>query len=161
MEGAVPGAVKGGPDLGQEVAVADGTVVWFYLPESNQYASIAASELTAAGGDLGDASPAAMDTFMMWRYRGATGLNAGADFLREEAIGFAGAKVACYVLSVAQKKGGAPYTWWVDKQRYRILREDDAGSSTVYTTIKLGEPLPDELFQFKPPPGAQKIEMRN
>jgi outer membrane lipoprotein-sorting protein len=46
----------------------------------------------------------------------------------------------------------------VDQQRFLILREDDAGSSSVFTTIKLGQPLPDELFEFKPPPGARKIE---
>jgi outer membrane lipoprotein-sorting protein len=105
MESTPPGADMGGSAPGKSVVVADGTVVWFYLPESNRYGSIAASELTAdAPGDLGDASPAAMDTFMMWRYRGAAGFNAVADFLREEAIEFAGAKVACYVVSVSQKK---------------------------------------------------------
>jgi outer membrane lipoprotein-sorting protein len=28
----------------------------------------------------------------------------------------------------------------------------------VFTTIKLHEPLPDDLFKFEPPPGARKRE---
>jgi hypothetical protein len=52
------------------------------------------------------------------------------------------------VLTVSQKKGGVPYTWWVDKEQHRILREDNPGSSTVFTSIKLGEPLPDSLFNL-------------
>jgi len=100
----------------------------------------------------------AMDHFMMWRYRGATGFTANAKFLREEVIEFAGAKVDCYVLTVSQKSGGYAYTWWVDKQRSLILREDNSETSSVFTTIKLDEPLPGDLFKFEPPPGARKIE---
>jgi len=128
-----------------------------YEPGSNECCTVPASELTAnAPGDLGDASPAAMDQFMTWRYRGATGFAEGAKFLRDEAIEFGGAKVDCYVVTVSQKKGENTYTWWVDKLHSRILREDSAKSSSVFTTIKLNEPLSDDLFKFEPPPGARK-----
>ena len=99
-----------------------------------------------------------MDHFMTWRYRDATDFTAGSKFLREEAVEYAGAKVDCYVLTAAQRRGGVTYTWWVDKQNFRILREDSPGSSVMFKSVKLDEPLPDSLFKFVPPPGARKIE---
>jgi outer membrane lipoprotein-sorting protein len=158
MEGAIPGAGGDDPASAKAVLVHDGSTLWAYMPESNQYFTVPASELTVdAQGDDGDMSPEAMDHFMMWRYRGAAGFR-DAKILREDAIVFGGSKVDCYVVSVAEKPGGYAYTWWVDKQTFRILREDNAGSSTVFTTIKLGESLPDDLFKFVPPPGARKVE---
>ena len=155
------GTSNGDPDFGETVNVHDGSTLWFYFPKSNQYASIPANVLTAdSPGDSGDLRPEAMDQFMMWRYRGAAALTGGSKFLREDAIEVAGAKVACYVVTVSPERPGSAYTWWVDKKRYRILREDHAGSSVVFTLIKLDEPLPDELFQFKPPSGAREIKMQ-
>ena len=159
MEGAVPDMEGGGSGSGKVIMVVDGSTLWMYEPGSNECCTVPASELTAnAPGDLGDASPAAMDQFMTWRYRGATGFAEGAKFLRDEAIEFGGAKVDCYVVTVSQKKGENTYTWWVDKLHSRILREDSAKSSSVFTTIKLNEPLSDDLFKFEPPPGARKAE---
>ena len=48
---------------------------------------------------------------------------------------------------------------WVDKKSSRILREDHPGVSMVFTSIKLNESLPDELFKFVPPAGAQEIKI--
>jgi outer membrane lipoprotein-sorting protein len=145
-------------DIGDEVVmVHDGSAVWFYSPKSNQYDSVPATALIDAPGDLGDASPEVMDGFMMGRYRGAADHTDAAKFLREETIEAAGAKLACYVVTVFSSGSRSAYTWWVDKARYRIVREDHDGTSAVYTTLKLNEPLPDELFTFKPPPGARKI----
>ncbi len=144
--------------LGNLVMVFDGSAVSFYLPKTKQYGSIPASALNANdAGDLGDLKPEAMDDFMVSRYRSAADLVPGASFLREEGIDFGGAKVDCYVISVSLR--GAAHTWWVDSKRYLILREYDAGSSSVFTTIKLGEPLPDELFKFEIPAGALKLDI--
>ncbi|HTA69548.1 MAG TPA: hypothetical protein VK776_14765 [Bryobacteraceae bacterium] len=93
----------------------------------------------------------------MWRYRHAEDFTKGAKFLREESIEITGAKIACFVLTVAPS-GKLEYTWWVDKQKYRVLREDDAGNRAVFTSIRLNEPIRDELFKFEPPPGAKKLE---
>ncbi len=39
------------------------------------------------------------------------------------------------------------------------MRDDgDDGSSVVFATVKINEPLPDDLFRFVPPPGAHKLE---
>lgn len=162
MEGAIPGLTAQGSDLGEEgVVVDDGSTLWFYFPKPNQYASMPVSSLTAdAPGDLGDLRPEAMDHFLTWRYRGAADLTDGAKFLREESIERAGQKIDCYVLTVLPLKRGLTYTWWIEKRTNRILREDDGGNSAVFTSIRLGEPIRDELFKFEPPPGARKLQMQ-
>ena len=160
FEGVMPGRRSDDDDSEPDamVMVHDGSTLWFYLPKTNQYGFFPATELTAdAPGDLGDASPEQMDRTMVGRYRGAATFME-AKFLREEGIEFGRAKVACYVLTVSETKGGMAYTWWVDQQRYRILREDNAQSSSVFTSIKLDEPLSDDLFKFEPPPGARKVD---
>jgi outer membrane lipoprotein-sorting protein len=150
MEGTGAGVAPDGS--GQSVTVYDGSVMWMYLPESNQYGSFPGSELFNDGGDGQDAKPEAMDQAMMSWYRGAGDAADGAKFLREEAIEIAGAKIDCYVVSAKDR------TWWVNKTTSRVVREDHGRTSVVFTTIKLGEPLPDSLFKFEPPPGAKKIE---
>ena len=110
------------------------------------------------GGDLHDLSPESFDFFTMGRYRKARDFAQESTFLRDEVIDYAGTKVDCYVVSVSEKAGGFTFTWWVDSKRYLVLRDDTGDSSAVFTTIKLGEPLPDELFKFEPPPGATRIE---
>ena len=100
-----------------------------------------------------------MDRFMMGRYRAATDFNE-VMFLREEAIAFSGSKVDCHVVTVSLQKGGFTYTWWVDKEQSRILREDNVGSSSVFTIIKPGEPPAAGRFEFKPPPSAHRVDMR-
>ena len=83
-----------------------------------------------------------------------------AKFLRNEAIDFGGAKIDCYVLSIPSTIGRSGYTWWVDARRYLVLREDSSDSSSVFTTIRLGEPLSDDLFTFKPPVEAQRVDIQ-
>jgi outer membrane lipoprotein-sorting protein len=103
-----------------------------------------------------DLRPESVDDSMMWRYRGAADFAGGAKLLRQEEIEFAGAKIDCYVISVSVNGGGVLITWWIEKKRSRIVREETAASRAVFTTIKLGESLPDDLFKFEPPPGAKK-----
>jgi outer membrane lipoprotein-sorting protein len=146
------------PAFASVVIVDDGSFVWFYLPKVNQYASISTSQLTEdAPGDLGDLRPEAMDSFMMSRYREAAD-SGGAKLLREETLEIAGARVDCLVLQVSPRVAPSIHTWWVDRRNNQIVREDDAVSSTVFTTIRLNMPVADELFKFTPPPGAKKIE---
>lgn len=158
MEGSAPGLGLGSPEFEEAIVVYDGTAVWWYLPKLNRYVTFPASELTAdAPGDLGDLRPEAMDEFVRGRYRGATAADS-ARLLRSETIAAGGAPVACYVVEVSLG-GSSPYTWWVDQKRYRILHEDHGETSTVFTSIKLGEPLGDDLFRFVPPPGAKKLDL--
>lgn len=154
MEGAFPGLA----DVGDALVVDDGSAVWFYMRKSNQYGSFAASQLTAdAPGDLGDISPEAMDYFMTSTFRKAATFAAESKFLREASINVAGVKADCFVVAVSQGADSV-VTWWVDRKTYRILREDLGDTSIVFTTIKLGGTLPNDLFKFVPPVGAHKVE---
>jgi outer membrane lipoprotein-sorting protein len=147
-------------DFGDTVIICDGSLVWFYVRKTNQYASFPLSEVTTdAPGDLGDLRPEEIDLFVMDRFRHAADFIEGAKYLREEAVDLAGKKVDCYVVAIPEKREIPASTWWVAKSSYHVVRNDDAESSTVFTTIKLNQPLPDELFTFKPPPAAGKLEM--
>ncbi len=160
IQGAMPGFIAGRPDFSDMTMVYDGSTLWFYLPKSHQYASFPASALTAQdAGDLYDMSPEVVDVFLIGLYRIAVNFTARAKFLRLEEIGVAGAKAACYVLSVSPDDRQPSQTWWVDTKRYVVLRSDEAASSTVFTTVKLGDPIPPERFVFVLPPGATKLEM--
>jgi outer membrane lipoprotein-sorting protein len=55
---------------------------------------------------------------------------------------------------------------WIDKSRMVILRGEQslntAGVTQTtradYTTAKIDEPLPEDLFTFKPPAGAMQVQ---
>jgi len=155
LEGLMPDLANDDPNLVEGAIVHDGSTLWIYFPESNQYGSIPADEL-AADNEGSAHTPEATDRVLMQKYRAAADFIDGAKLVRQEEIEFAGEKVGCYVVSVPQKWPG-PYTWWIDKRNAHVLREATSDGATDYTMIKLGDPLPDSLFQFRPPPGAKKI----
>jgi len=112
MEGAVPDMEGGGSGSGKVIMVVDGSTLWMYEPGSNECCTVPASELTPTLQAIwGTPSPAAMDQFMTWRYRGAQLRPQGAKFLRGRGNRVWGAKVDCYVVTVSQKKGENTYTW--------------------------------------------------
>ncbi len=150
MQGSIPALNVPDPSFKQATIVYDGSDVWFYFPKSNQYGSFSSSALK---GDLGDLKPEAIDRLMMGRFRRAGDFTRTAQFLREEPIG----KNACFVVMVLTGDNESPYTWWIDKTGYRVLREDHADSRSMFTSIKLDEPVADERFKFEPPAGAKKL----
>jgi outer membrane lipoprotein-sorting protein len=150
IEGVIP---LDDPQFGESVIVHDGTGVWLYLRGPNEYTFFPASSLADdVLASIGDLRPDAVDRFMLYLQRNAASI-VGARLLREEEIELAGVKAGCYVLSVTAG------TWWVENTSYRVLRsEDQRGSDVTFTTVKLNEPLPDDLFEFTPPTGAKKVE---
>jgi outer membrane lipoprotein-sorting protein len=154
LEGSFAGIASDDPNMEEAVIVHDGSALWFYYPKANIYGSIPADQV-AADPEGSAHTPKATDEVTMRKYRVAKDFIGGARFLREDEIEFDGAKVSCYVLSIPEKSPG-PYTWWVEKTSYRVLREVTDDGSTDYTTIKLGS-APDSLFRFEPPPGARKV----
>jgi hypothetical protein len=76
--------------------------------------------------------PRAIDAFMLSRYRDAGDADQ-TKFLREEVIEVAGAKVACFVVQVLQRRDRNLYTWWIDK-----------GATESYARIMLA-PVPYSL----------------
>jgi outer membrane lipoprotein-sorting protein len=161
VQGRIPGLSVENTDLSEVVMVYDGSTLWFYFAKMNQYGSITASALASDdAGDSEDMMPEAIDDFMMRRDRDAANYTDGAKFLRNEALVVGGVKLACYVVTFSTEPLGEPYTLWIDQRRYRVLREDHAGTSAVFTRIKLDEPLPPDLFKFAPPPGARRVELQ-
>jgi len=153
-EGADPNADNADGSFDQMILISDGSSVWLYRPKQKAYAVFKASAL------VDDARPEVLDDFAMGRFRDAGNLAAQAKFVRDEALEIGGIKVDCYVIMLPvsiPQEGTALFTWWIAKKDNRVLREDHDNSSVVYSTIKLNEPLPDELFKFVPPPDARKI----
>jgi len=162
VEGAFPpgtGSRDVSFDIENGLAIHDGSRVWFYLPKSNQFGSIPVSDLNPDDpGYLGNLTPPVFDHLVMWRYRGEANFGSGVTLIRQETIEYGGTKIACFVLAIRQ---GERYTWWVDKNNFRILREDTPDFSVLFRSIKLGEQLPDRLFIFQPPPGAKKLNVQH
>jgi outer membrane lipoprotein-sorting protein len=157
LEGAFPDSL----DLDDGgIIVDDGSTVWLYQPQANQYLSFPASSLAADVPFLNVLRPETMRDSM--NFLEAVTFAKGAKLLREEAIEVAGIQVSCFVVTVpySQASRGASRTdvFWIDKKAYRVMREDSGDMSVVFTTIKLGEALPDDLFEFVPPAGAKKVE---
>jgi outer membrane lipoprotein-sorting protein len=88
-------------------------------------------------------------------YRDAGKYVEGATFLREEAAAIGNAKIDCYVITVSVPTQG-PSTWWIAKENFHVVREEVKGEPHVMLTVRLNEPLADEMFRFTPPPGAKK-----
>jgi hypothetical protein len=69
------------------------------------------------------------------------------------------------VIQLRRTRNSFMNSWWIDKSRFVVLRDDQKGaldptvegSTTLWTTTKLNEPIPDDLFVFKPPPGARLV----
>jgi outer membrane lipoprotein-sorting protein len=136
--------------------IADGSNIWIYYAQANIYVRRDFTPYTS--GNMSPYSPEFTDIYMTQRYRHASDYIATARLLGDEKIGDRAAKLDCYVLVVFPNGPNLPFTWWIDKSTYRILREDDAGNIVTFTTVKLDEPLSDNLFKFDPPQGARKVE---
>jgi outer membrane lipoprotein-sorting protein len=134
--------------MGESIIVFDGSSLWTYFRQENFYESVPATAMTSdPAGGLAGLKPDAVDRETMSAYRDAA--DSPADFIREEG--------GSYVVRIAPEDHSPVQTWWIDKATYHVVRIDDAESSIIFTTIKLNEPLPDDLFKFTPPPAAKKI----
>jgi len=154
------GALLGGEDeMGRMVITGDGARVWTYASGFKEY-TVDEVERPAA-----TESPFVQQfaTLLFIRYIGFTELADQARLTREETIEAGGARTDCFVVAIAGK-GQEDYTWWIDKKRFVVLREDTKprdpdlpATSVVFTVAKFDESLPPELFKFTPPPGSKKV----
>jgi outer membrane lipoprotein-sorting protein len=153
LEGAFPGMGLGG---GESLAVHDGTNLWIYLAGENRYRSISANELAAdAPGDLGDARPEFLDMNFRSGFAAMADQAKNGKLLREDILAMGGTSVPCWV--IVSKLDGQDATMWVEKDRSVILRIEAPGTNLTFTTVKVNEPLTEDLFKFDPPPGAKKV----
>ena len=139
---------------GKAIVIADGVNVWAYEPQPNQYTRKAQIQEPAGTLSYFDA--------LILAYRFGSAGGSDAKLLREESIEIGNTKANCYVI---QFPGRPPsvFTWWVDKRRFLVLRDDQAGgpdpsfvgSSTLWIRTQTSG-VPDDLFLFTPPPGAKE-----
>jgi outer membrane lipoprotein-sorting protein len=158
----------GGLDDGGTDVYSDGKKAWVYSPSKNTYMAVKPG---AAANDALDEQKLKDEDVVAYALQMASlamqqllpSERASAKILREEKIG----ERDCYVIEMHDETTppeGA--LLWVDKSRLVILRGEQAlntGGVTQttradYTTAKVDEPLPEDLFTFKPPPGAKQVD---
>jgi outer membrane lipoprotein-sorting protein len=153
--------------------VSDGQSAWAYSPTRNEYMSlvvpkgaprpVAESEVSETTAVLYAQQLANQAVEVFRRFSSAQ----HAEITRQERMGVGAGSADCYVIAIE----GMPFpksstTWWVDKQRHVVLREEIRNESgptketmdTTYTTVTVDEPLPEGLFGFTPPPNARRVD---
>jgi outer membrane lipoprotein-sorting protein len=85
---------------------------------------------------------------------------AQARVLRETQFTLNGKTCSCVVIETASSEG--ELTFWIDQDSWHVLRihlgSQYASADILFPLIKLNEPQPDRLFQFKPPPGTSNSQ---
>jgi outer membrane lipoprotein-sorting protein len=145
----------GDANSGRILIVADGKNVWLYQAQPNQYSR-------KAQAPEPDETFSYFDVFLL-PYRFGSADESDARLLREESIEIGSTKADCYVIQFqSPDRPRFVSTWWVDKRRFLVLRDDQeggpaplAGSRTVWIKTQV-DSVPDDLFIFTPPPGAKE-----
>jgi hypothetical protein len=98
--------------------------------------------------------------------RNIAGANEHAHVLRQDRLMLHEGPVDCWMVEIADRpRKGTTSTWWIDKNRYTVRREDmvvDLGDrrsmeSLVFTTAEVDEPVDPELFEFSAPGNARRV----
>lgn len=150
--------VEGIPE-GSSTIIADGENIWAYYPKRNQFTRQA----------LAQQPDGLLEYFKapLLVYQAGPNAVKTARLLRQEPIVIGNSRVDCFVVQFGGGSGQlAQHTWWIDRARFVVLRDDQAaaldpavgGSTTLWRTVKLNEPVADDLFTFTPPPGAREVE---
>jgi outer membrane lipoprotein-sorting protein len=130
---------------------SDGQHAWQNWPSRNEY-------WTGAPVRDDAALEAVRGTLEQFRYSESM----TAKLLREERI----VTALCYVLEVHDvTTAPAGDLVWIDKDELVILRQENSLTSggmievtrADYSKVKIGEPLPDSLFEFTPPAGTTRV----
>ena len=138
------------PLLEEIVSVYDGSYLWVYNPKLNEYRQYTVPHLPR------DTRPVDTDLYAgIGPYRHAPEFWSDARFLREESTTTGGSNTDCFVLESGSP--GQTTTIWIGKNDYHVVRLSDDGFSAVFTTIKLDQPIAEDLFRFVPPRGARKL----
>jgi outer membrane lipoprotein-sorting protein len=146
----------GDANSGKTLIVADGKNVWAYETQANRYTRKAQVQEPAGMLSYFDA--------LLLAYRFGPADESDARLLREESIEIGNTKADCYVIQFQSvRRPPSISTWWIDKRRFLVLRDDQAGgpnpsfvgSSTIWIRTQI-DGVPDDLFIFTPPPGAKE-----
>ena len=145
----------GDANSGKILIVADSKNAWTYQAKPNQYTR-------KAQAPEPDETFSYFDIFLL-EYRLGSADESGARLLREESIEVGNTKADCYVIQFqSPDRPRFVSTWWVDKRRFLVLRDDQEGgpaplvrSRTIWIRTQV-DGVPDDLFRFTPPPGAKE-----
>ncbi len=142
---------------------------WLYVSSLRQYVIT-----TGAPPPPEDALPDLLKEFS-----GLAARLTDAALVREEPVTVNGAPSDCYVIESharpafgQAKVDSFSSTYWIDKQRLVVVRDStylevtppgapsklNVNSIFIFELVKLDEPIPDSLFVFKVPAGAQKVD---
>jgi thiol-disulfide isomerase/thioredoxin/outer membrane lipoprotein-sorting protein len=164
------------------LVVSDGKILWRARPYTREFMRTALTgpplEPKGGGGIEGDAMLRRSRFFLERNGQVDQNLKA-AEVLREETIEVADTPVACTVVVADYAPRGSGVrswtrTFWIDKARHIILREEavDSGklfpdrpfveaenrSRVRYTVASINEPIPDALFTYVPPANFRELD---
>ncbi|HWZ31325.1 MAG TPA: hypothetical protein VNX18_08335 [Bryobacteraceae bacterium] len=159
--------------FGPSVTVVDGENIFLYLKQQNKYfeARVAPPDTEVDERNITEKN---ISAYIMHVGRSvALGLQdttAGQEqvtSLREDRLDVDGRSIDCWVVQIKGRPWkDAVSTWWIDRKRYVLIREDmvsvtqpgvESRSSTFFKSVSINEPLSDALFRFTPPQGAIKV----
>jgi outer membrane lipoprotein carrier protein len=137
-------------DPAGDVIVADGRHFWLYYPSSDARQVIRTS--IAAGGEAVD---------LQQQFLSNPNQRFVATLIGEESVGGRPAHVLTLV-----PRGPSPYRLlriWVDREdhlvrRFEMTEENDSVRRVELRNLRTNHPLPDALFAFTPPEGAQVFD---
>lgn len=141
----------GEPGIDELQMISDGTTSWEWSPKTRQYRSYKAADKVPDS-----VNPTVVDDeFGIWRFGFITSWGHDAKLIREDHLTFEGQSTDCWVIETPGSKGGQ---FWIDKNSHYVLRlVYSNGTSMEYKTLKLNQPLSDELFKFQPPLDAKRV----
>lgn len=166
--------------------VCNNTFTWEYMPKSNTYTKNPSTLAKIASRGIDNVERmhdkwqyvrilAAGLGMSLPTYEGIDRQLRSPRIRGEEPIELNGATINCFVVEgdyddpgVDQGIRSSPRTYWIDQDRYLVLREQhpikiksdslDRISTTNFTLAEINGPLPEALFTFTPPEGARESE---
>lgn len=160
------------------VGVADGKTMWGFLPDANVYvAEPIPSEGEERGPSVFNPAEEVLNLVRTFRQflRGAEGVRV----VRKERLRWNRAENEVFVLELEYRPKAlpeafrvSPLTLWVDPKTNMILKESirvvppatpegeeiEIVESLQFETLQVNEKLPEELFVFRPPEDAERVE---
>lgn len=159
------------------VGVTDGKTMWGFLPNENVYVAVPMAEEELDPSVFNPTEEVLSFVRLFQEFlRGAQEVRV----VRKEPFRWNGAENEVFVLEVdyrpevlSETFRVSPLTLWVDPKTHMILKESlrlfppealEGGEeveiieSIQFETLRVNEKLPEELFVFQPPEGAEQVE---
>ncbi|HXB72404.1 MAG TPA: SUMF1/EgtB/PvdO family nonheme iron enzyme [Candidatus Acidoferrales bacterium] len=147
----------------EALSVSDGSNTWKALPKAKQWMKLDVGALGEAGEeDRGVKTPQdfphSISSILVSRYPAIAKQGQASEILREDTYSVSGRKIGCYVVRTRIKE--TEYEFWIDKERYLVLRDEETGAQRFGTgkykvdlkvsEIETGSGVEESLFTFQP-----------